>query len=199
MKSEQRRRYRMGARAAAASATGERILAAMEHAFVRQRYEAITLAHIARRAGVTVQTVLRRFGSKDGLLAAGAAAGRARIIAQRAQAPANDAPAAIANLFDHYEAWGALALRLLEQEHLAPIAPITASGRAVHAAWVARVFARHLEGLPARARARRRCQLIALTDVYLWKLLRHDLGLGRRAAERALLEMVVALTRTRRR
>jgi AcrR family transcriptional regulator len=190
-----KRGYRMTARADSAAATGERILAAMEREFVRRRYEDIRLADVARRAGVTLQTVLRRFGSKDRLLAAGARRGRARVVAERSQAPANDCPAAIANLFDHYERDGHLALRLLEQEHLRPIAPVTRGARAVHAAWVERVFARALARRRGRARTLRLSQLIALTDVYVWKLLRHDLGLARPAAERAVVELCQALTR----
>jgi AcrR family transcriptional regulator len=188
-----RRAYHMVARAESASATEARILAAMQRLFVERRYEQITLAEVARRARVTPQTVLRRFGSKEGLLAAGAAAGRAEVLAQRMRAPVGDTAGAIANLFDHYEQSGPIALRLLEQEHLPEIAPLTRSGRALHAAWVERVFAPHLARLPSRACALRRAQLITLTDVYVWLLLRRTLRLSRARAERALLQMVSAL------
>jgi AcrR family transcriptional regulator len=194
-----RRPYRMTTRAAAAAATAERILAAMEHEFVRRRYEDITLADVAQRAGVTLQTVLRRFGSKDGLLAASAKAGLARVIAERAQAPDDDVPAAIANLFDHYEKDGGVALKLLEQEHLPQLAPVTRRGRAIHHEWVSRVFARQLASLLPKARALRRGQLIAVTDVYLWKILRDDLRLDRAAAQASLLDLIETLTRRGRR
>jgi hypothetical protein len=35
-----------------------------------------------------------------------------------------------------------------------------------------------------------RAQLIAVTDVYTWKLLRRDLRLSRREAERAIAELI---------
>ncbi len=188
-----KRDYRMTARADAAIRTGERILLAMEQELFRHRYEEITLAAVAKRAGVTLQTVLRRFGSKEALLAAGAEFGRKRVGAERGRAPAGDVPGAIANLFDHYEKDGRMALRMLEAEYLPAMAPVTRAGRALHHRWVERIFAGQLAKLPPKARNSRRCQLIALTDVYVWKLLRHDLRLDRREAERALLQMVEAV------
>src|SRR5262249_19220542 len=146
------------------------------------------------RAGTTLQTLLRRFGSKSGLVAAAAAEGRERVEAQRARAPVGDAPGAMANLFDHYEEWGEVALRLLAQEErFAEIAAIARAGRATHAAWVARGFPPELGRHRGRARALRQAQLVAVCDVYIWKLLRRDLGLSRSDAERAVLGIVEAL------
>ena len=56
-----------------------------------------------------------------------------------------------------------------------------------------RVFGPQQAGLAEHARAIRRAQLVALTDVYLWKLLRLDAGLGRAQAEAAVLEMIEAM------
>src|SRR5262249_53923066 len=105
----------------------------------------------------------------------------------------DDYPGAIANLFEHYEEHGSLALQLLMQEHVPSIGPVTQAGRALHAEWVERVFAGHLRSLAPEARSVRLCQLIALTDVYNWKLLRRDLHLEHEVAEQAMLEMIVAL------
>lgn len=184
----------MSARAEAAAETGRRILAAMQALFIEHPYDELTLAMVAHRAGVTLQTVLRRFGSKDGLLAAAAEEGRARIVTQRAEAPAGDVTGAVRNVFDHYEEWGRLSLRLLEQEDRVPqIGAFTREGRDLHAAWVERVFADALRGRRGSARTVRHAQLVALTDVYLWKLLRIDRGLPRPVAERAVTEMIEAL------
>jgi hypothetical protein len=88
-----------------------------------------------------------------------------------------------------------VALRLLAQEErFEEVAEVTRVGRTSHAAWVERVFAGHLEGRRGRRRAMRRAQLVALTDVYVWKLLRRDLGLSRTEAERATREMIEALS-----
>jgi hypothetical protein len=40
--------------------------------------------------------------------------------------------------------------------------------------------------------------LIAMTDVYVWKLLRRDLGLERQEAELALCEMIDGVAKERR-
>jgi AcrR family transcriptional regulator len=189
-----RRHYRMAARAESAAETGRRIVRAMQELFAEQPYPDITVAEIAERAQVTVQTVLRRFGSKEAVLVAAVEEGRARVVAQRGAAPVGNRPAAVQNLLDHYERWGAIVLRLLEQEERIPqIRAIAQEGREVHARWVGRVFEPDLERLRSRTRERRRAQLIALTDVYVWKLLRRDLGIPRVAVEEIVLEMVDAV------
>ncbi len=188
------RPYRMRARADAAAETGRRIVGAMLELLREERFDAITVSAIAARARVTVQTVLRRFGSKEGVFVAAVEQGRAQILAQRGTAPAGNPAAAVRNLFDHYERWGRTVLRLLEQEERArPIRAIVREGRRTHADWVARVFAPELSGLRGGARARRHTQLVAVTDVHVWKLLRHDLGVPRADAEELVLGMTRAL------
>ncbi len=184
----------MRARADAAAETGRSIVSAMQELFAEQPYDRIMVDAVATRAGVTVQTVLRRFGSKEGLFIAAAQEGRAQILEQRGVAPVGNHPAAVTNLFDHYERWGRVALRLLEQEERFPqIAEIAREGRRIHAEWVERVFGPELARLRGRARARRHTQLIALTDVYVWKLLRRDRAVPRADAEEIVLGMIDAL------
>jgi AcrR family transcriptional regulator len=191
MKVRARRRYRMTARSAAAAATAERIIAAATELFLDRPYEAVALDDVARAAGVTVQTVLRRFGSKEQLVAAAAEAGLAQVRAERDQAPVGDRAGAVRDLGAHYEAWGDRVLRLLAQEErVAPLRRITDAGRLLHRRWIARTFAPWLRGRAAR----RLPLLVAVTDVLVWKLLRRDQGLGRAATERALLELVRLVT-----
>jgi AcrR family transcriptional regulator len=64
----------MRARADAAAATADRIIAAARVRLRREPYDELTLEVVAADAGVTVRTVLRRFGSKDGLARAVVAA-----------------------------------------------------------------------------------------------------------------------------
>src|SRR5690606_24837549 len=124
---------------------------AMQELFVERPFEDITLDEVARRAGVTLQTLLRRFGSKQGLFAAAAADAHERIEAQRGEAEPGHLRRAIANLFDHYEAWGEVALRLLTQEErFEEVREVTRLGRASHAAWVERVSEGELEGRRGR-------------------------------------------------
>ena len=61
-----RRPYRMTARAETAAATGERILDAAEELFWSRPLHKLHLQDVAAGAGVTVQTIIRRFGSKNG-------------------------------------------------------------------------------------------------------------------------------------
>jgi hypothetical protein len=65
-----------------------------------------------------------------------------------------------------------------------------------HRQWCERVFAPALEGLRGGRRERRVAQLVAVTDVYVWKVLRRDRGLGPRQTERAMRELVEPLMET---
>jgi AcrR family transcriptional regulator len=184
------RPYRMTARAESAAATGERILDAAVEVFWELPHEAITLDEVARRAGVTVQTVIRRFGGRDGLFAAAAARETERVRDQRYQATAGDLRGAVRVLVDHYEEMGDRIMRLLAEEDRIPeLRTITDGGRAFHREWCARVF--------APSSARRLAQLVAICDVYTWKLLRRDAELGRRETELALVEMLEPLVEGR--
>lgn len=187
------RPYHQESRARAAAATAERILDAAVDLFWAQP-GGIVLEDVARSAGVTVQTVLRRFGSKDGLFEAAATRERDTVVARRGTAPVGDTRAAVSVLVDHYEMYGARVLRLLAEEARSPaLRAITDQGRAVHRQWCAQVFAPALTGLGDTDRDRRLAQLVAVCDVYTWKLLRHDAALGRRQTEIALVELLAPL------
>jgi AcrR family transcriptional regulator len=77
------RKYRMRKRAESAAETGERIVQATIQLHMERFHDQITLDDIAQRAGVTVQTVLRRFGSKDELIERAADYMSASVLAQR--------------------------------------------------------------------------------------------------------------------
>src|SRR5689334_10972677 len=62
-----KRAYQMTARADAAAATLERIRAAATGLFSERSYDEVSLEDVARRARVSLPTVLRKFGSKDAL------------------------------------------------------------------------------------------------------------------------------------
>src|SRR5918997_3412654 len=65
-----KRPYRMRARAEAAAETGRRILGAVIELHMERFFDQVSLEDIAERAGVTVRTVIRRFGSKERLVEA---------------------------------------------------------------------------------------------------------------------------------
>jgi AcrR family transcriptional regulator len=198
MKAEAARRpYRMTARAEAAAATGERILDAAEELFWSQPLDRIGLAEIAAGADVSVQTVIRRYGSKEGAIEATAQRAMARVRDQRGRAPVGDVPGAVANLLDHYEDVGQRALRLLAEEDSSPtMRDWVREGRRLHREWVRRTFAPQLAGRRGAERERRLAQLVAICDVYTWKLLRRDAGLSRAQTERALVELIDGLEKS---
>jgi AcrR family transcriptional regulator len=189
-----KRPYRMRARAEAVAETGRRILEAVIELHMERFFDQVSLEDIAERAGVTVQTVIRRFGSKERLIESATAAANREVTHQRDQAPVGDIEGAINNLVDHYEEWGDSVLRLLAQEErVAAFRSVTDAGRALHYEWVERVFAPLLAKRTGEARRRLFAQLIAICDVYFWKVLRHDLGLSREQTEIAIRETILAL------
>jgi len=168
------RTYDMSRRSAAAEQTSERIMAATETLVAGGPMSAITLTSIADGAGVTVQTVLRHMGSRDGCIAAVGRRVGERIAQQRGHTEPGDVGAALAELIAHYEAEGRLVLNLLGQEWAgdAEATQAVADGRAFHRAWVRRSFGPLLppdDEVAVDA-------LVAATDIYVWKLLRLDLG-----------------------
>lgn len=186
-----RRPYRMIARAETAAATGERILDAAVQVFWELPGDQLSLEEVARRAGVTVQTVIRRFGGRDGLLAAAGEREAERVARQREQAPVGDVAGAVRVLVDHYEELGERVLKLLSEEERVPgLREITDRGRALHRQWCARVFAPALAARGGIEHERRLAQLVAVCDVYMWKVLRLDCGLSRRQTGRALVELL---------
>jgi AcrR family transcriptional regulator len=140
---------------------------------------------------VTVQTVIRRFGGREGLFTAGVQRESDKIRSQRLQAPVGDVGAAVHVLIDHYEALGDRVLKMLAEEDRIPgLRKITDRGRTVHREWCERMFAPALSGMRRGDRARRLALLIAVCDVYTWKLLRRGAGLTRRQTELALVELL---------
>jgi AcrR family transcriptional regulator len=184
----------MVARAANVVATGERILDAAVEAFWERPSDQISLDDIARRAGVSVQTVIRRFGCKDGLVVAAMERESERVRRERDPAAVKDAAGTVAQLVTHYEAMGDRVLRMLAEEtRVAALRQVADRGRRVHRDWCERVFASALADLSVAQRNRRLAQLVAVCDVYTWKLLRRDGGLSRRETELALLELLQPL------
>ena len=189
-----KRVYRMGVRAEAAEETRRRILDAVIGLHMERYYDQISLDDVAERAGVTVQTVLRRFGSKDRLIDAASEVARERVISQRSEAPVGDIAGAVENLVDHYEEWGESVLRLLAQEDRVPaFRKATDAGRALHYEWIERTFAPLLAQRGGEERRRLMAELVAVCDVYFWKILSRDLGMSREQTELAMREMIFAL------
>lgn len=186
----------MDRRDAAAQATTDAILAAAADLFWDSPGADLSLEAVAQRAGVTVRTVLRKFGSKEGLL--GAAAQReARLVAdQRATAFPGDLDDTVSVLLDHYEQYGTKVLRLLAAElSSGALKAIADQGRALHHTWCQTMFGPWLQELQEADRRRRLAQFVAVCDVQTWRLLRLDAGLSRSDTHIALLEILTPLTK----
>lgn len=184
----------MVARARSAAQTGERIIDAAVEMFFEEPARTISLDEVARRAGVTVQTVFRRFGGREGLLTAAAQREAERVRDERNVAP-DDLDGAVRVLIAHYERTGDRVLRMLaEESRSAALKEIVDQGRRMHRDWCEAAFASALAGLNGAARARRLAQLVAVCDVYTWMLLRRQGGLSRHQTALALRGLLLPLT-----
>jgi AcrR family transcriptional regulator len=189
------RAYRQALRAQQADANGERIVAACAALITSvRRITDITLDDVARKSGVTVRTVLRRFGSRDGAFEAAFARIESDLKRLRVVTPPGDVDAALASLISQYEQMGDLNIRALEAEDQLPLVHRSLeTGRRYHREWLAETFTPHLAGLSAKEKAQRLIALYAATDIYVWKLLRRDLKLDRGATRIAIDAMVRGL------
>lgn len=191
------RTYTQTARAAAAEATARRIVEAAFSLQSERLTSEISLEDVAARAGVSVQTVLRRFGTRAGLFDAAVRFAN-EMVAEERRVPAGDAATAIRVLVDHYEQRGDLALMMLAQETTYDhVRRISDAGKQMHRTWVTDAFAPQLARLAGPAHDAAVDLLVVATDVYSWKLLRRDRGLSRKDTEEritTLVDAVLAIT-----
>lgn len=187
------RPYAQHVRAESTRATRARILDAVVELVLDRADTGFALADVAGSAEVSVQTVLRHFGSRDRLFDEAMHHASATVAEER-RAPVGDPPEDIRILVDHYETRGDGVVGLLAQEaHDPRIAAVVRGGRASHRDWVRTVFAPWLRGLGEAEAGERVRLLVVATDVYSWKLLRRDMGLHRVAAEQHMLRLVTAV------
>lgn len=170
-----KRAYRQSARAKAARATGERILNVFARQMREQWFDEIRLDDIARDAAVTPQTVIRRFGSKEGLLNAMHERLGAEI-RQRREVAEGDVNRAVSSIVEDYEATGDLIIRTLAQEdRYDAVRSMTDIGRSMHRQWLEQAFAPWLDRAAGEKRRRMLDALVVAGDIYVWKLLRRDM------------------------
>jgi AcrR family transcriptional regulator len=160
--------------------TREALLDAADDEFYNDRWQKTSLDTLAAKAGVTKQTLLRNFGSKDGLLVKAIVRGSVQVRDQRWSTPTADVEGAVENLLDHYDEWGQRSLRIgAWLGGHAILSTLSQIARQVHYEWVDYAFGMWLEPMEEPARARVRATLIALCDVHTWSLLSNDLQLPR--------------------
>lgn len=187
----------MAVRAQKAAATRQRILAAARELFGDEAAD-FTLEKVATASGVSVQTVLRAYGTKETLIVEAIGSFRANEPAPLASL--RSVGEVVTMIFDDYEEMGDRAIRLLADEHRVPAFAETArGGRERHRAWVKAAFAPELAKCPPREREEVLLALVAALDVYVWKLYRRDLGLGRKASESVVKRLVHGALGTKKR
>ncbi len=185
------RQYRMVARAKSAEENIIRLLDVALEMFTEHPYDDVSLEAIATRVGMTQRTLLRRFGTKETLFVEAMMRAARRVMSERDAAPVGDVPGAVANVVASYENFGPNRLRLLAQADRIPvIAENVEGGRQYHRQWVERTFAPQVKGLRGAARKRRVAALVAITDVYMWKLLRRDWGLSQSDTEKVMVDLI---------
>lgn len=188
-----RRPYRQMARAQAAADTARRILEAFSEYAHDHWFDEITLDEVARRAGVTVRSVIRRFGGKEGLIKAMVEQMGPQFSAEFTAAP-GDVDSAIGRLFTVYERYGDGVIRNLAQEPRVPaLQPLIDLGRKEHRRITAEEFGPWLEQLRESERREALDALVIATDIYVWKLLRRDMGRSVAASRTALKRLVNAI------
>ena len=140
------RPYRMTQRREMVEETRERILQAGYAAWLDRPYDQVTLDSVAEAAGVSRQTVIRHFGSKDDLALAIVAWQRPIEEEARAADP-GDTVTAVHRLVDRYETMGDANVRLLELEgRVPPVDRLLSEARSSHRGWIERTFAPWLTG-----------------------------------------------------
>jgi AcrR family transcriptional regulator len=185
------RPYRMRARADAAERRVGRVLDAAIELWRERWYDEITLEDLSERSGVSPSTIMRRFGSKEGILSAVIASDRLGAVRGRDRIASGDVEGAVRELVQHYEHAGDAVIRNLALEDRIPaIGESVRRGRAIHREFCARVFSPWLPRRSGRAYDRRLAQFIVACDVYTWKLFRRDHGLNRAQTTRAMRELL---------
>jgi AcrR family transcriptional regulator len=170
--------------------TRNRILQAAYDTWLERSYDQVTLDAVAASAGVSRQTILRHFGSKEDL--AVAVVGWQRPIEEDARAAdPGDTATAVRRLVDRYETMGDANVRILELEgRVAPVDLLLAEARASHRGWIERTFAPWVSACEGTRREELVQALYAATDVTVWKLLRRDLDGSRARVETVIRQLV---------
>jgi AcrR family transcriptional regulator len=184
------RPYTMRARAASAESTRSRVLQAAVQQLKGRLRSDVRLGDVASQAGVTVQTVLRLFGSKTELFRRALDEVLDEMRDDLDQAEPGNVADAVRTWFDHYEQFGDVVIANLAEEHDPAVAPVVRIGRERHRERVRTVLEPQLRRFPADERERLVDALVCMSDVYIWKLLRRDMQRPRREAE-ATVELMI--------
>ncbi|QIE41952.1 TetR/AcrR family transcriptional regulator [Rhodobacteraceae bacterium SC52] len=169
------RKYDSSKRKAQAEERRKHILRCSARVVSEATNDEFRLVDVAKAAGVSVQTLLRAFGSKDGLLIATLETEAPDTVdfTSFANIDIKDLDAFVRTVFSAYDKIGDLVIRALAEEHRSPqFQKSLEVGRTYHVDWVSQVFAPYLERRPPAERIVLFRALMAATDIYVWKILR---------------------------
>lgn len=189
----EKRKYVQGRRAEEAEARTARIIDACLELFLEKPLIEISLAEIADRAGVGLQTVIRRFKTKEGLIVAGMLEVARRIDSARtplAEEPTD--PESVVNLLaEQYEQWYPYTIAHQRQEAtMEVLSQFNEIARSNHSSWIELAFADRLKPFPARERKRVHARLVASTSFETWYWLNQRQELSNRETREVMVRMV---------
>jgi AcrR family transcriptional regulator len=190
------RKYDGSKRKAQAAARRKHIAECAGRLLLENGFVEFTLEQVAERAGCTVQTILRAYGTKHNLFVASLShAGPADPDHVKFGTLVDgDVRGLVQNFYEAYESIGDGVIRLLAEEHRQPALKADADvGRNYHHEWTAKAFAEFLDPLPPAQRRILYHGLLVSTDIYLWQLLRRDEGLELEEAVDTITAMINGL------
>lgn len=180
-----------------AEKTRQAIILAVARLWEKHSFRDITLQLVAQEAGVTTRTILRKFGSREGLFNEALSREAARISAERGKATPGDVEETLKVLLRSYESMGDAAIRNIYLEPELEIAQkIGDSGRRIHREWCMRMFAPFLPDAGHREYETALASYIAATEFYLWKLLRKDMRCTEKQTFTVFRNLIVGLINT---
>jgi AcrR family transcriptional regulator len=174
---KEKRPYNMTARAKEAARTERKILDVTAALWLKLPISEITLEQVAESASVTVRTILRKFGSKEGLFEACIEQDAGNLTQNRDQFTKGNLTEILHTLLSEYEIMGDAVIRTLTVEDQYSFArKLLDSGRTHHRKWCAMAFSPYLPDPSSEGYELHLLSFISATEIYLWKLLRRDLG-----------------------
>lgn len=198
MKLERVRKYEMGVRAQSAENTSKDIMRAIGELWLKHSLHDITLEMLAAEAGVTVRTILRKYGSKEALLEAAIKADTAGIEFIKDTAKVGDIENIVSVLMQEYDRTGMAGIRTLAIENDFPMAAkALKKAREMHMKWCEVKFAPFLSKEKIKKNKIMLGAIYAATDVYKWKLLYKDLGYSKEETEKIFIKTLKAITKSK--
>ncbi|MCP5161039.1 MAG: TetR/AcrR family transcriptional regulator [Hahellaceae bacterium] len=181
----------MSKRAESSAQTALDIFEATKQLWHERPIAEITLEAIAERVNVSVRTIIRRYGSKEGLFEACIQNSAVGVEANRDKASVGDVEGAIRCLLTDYEAHGDAMIRTLAVEDQLDIARrVLVAGRIYHQQWCEHMFSPYLPDKESELYTQELMAFVAATELYLWKLLRRDLHQDLHTTQRTFVRLV---------